>query len=68
MSLVEYSETRSETIEKLWEGLVAFRMMEDLSPVEKSVIDAAKYIMYDYYMAADPDLARHIGVVVDESE
>ncbi len=66
MSLVEYSETRSETIEKLWERLVAFGMMEDLSPVEESVIDAAKYIMYDYYMASDPQMAEHVGYVPHE--
>lgn len=62
MSLVEYSANRAETIETLWEGLVAFRMMEQLTPVEKSVIDAAKYIMYDYYMASDPKLAKFLGV------
>lgn len=53
MSLDEYTKNRAVAIEKLWEGLVAFRMMEDLSPIEKSVIDAAQYVVYDYYSAPE---------------
>lgn len=48
MSLIEYTENRKEMLQQLWEDLVAFRMMEDLTPIEKSVIDAAKYVVYEF--------------------